>query len=104
MDNLKMIQRRKLIQRAHIKAELDLERTILAKQRTLLAEINVFIGTVGLGILFLKFFEQLFFKIIGVIAATASIYMITRLVHKYNKFKRRIRKIDKRNNFYHKNY
>lgn len=97
MDHLTEEQKSRIIEKQHIKAELDLERTILAKQRTLLAEINVFLGVVGLGLLLLKFFDYLLLKIMGIIMAGISIYMITKLVHKYNLFKRRVRKIDKRN-------
>lgn len=93
--------KRRLLEKSHIKAELDLERTILAKQRTILAEINVFLGVVGLGFLMLKFFEYLFLKIIGIAFAGFAAYMITKLVHKYNRFKKKVRKIDKRNNHFH---
>lgn len=100
MTQLTKIQRRNILEKAHIKAELDLERTILAKQRTLLAEINVFLGIVGLSLLLLKFYSYLIIEIIGVIAATFSIIMITKIVHKYNSFKRKIRKIDRRNHHF----
>jgi len=63
MDHLTEEQKRRIIEKHHIKAELDLERTILAKQRTLLAEINVFLAVVGLGLLLLKFFDYLLLKI-----------------------------------------
>ena len=94
-------QKRKFLEKAHIKAELDLERTILAKQRTILAEINVFLGVVGVGILLLKFFDYLLLKIMGILAAALAIFMITKLAHKYKAFKRKIRKIDKRNHYFH---
>mgnify|MGYP001618601257 CR=1 FL=1 len=101
MDHLTEVQKRRIIEKQHIKAELDLERTILAKQRTLLAEINVFLGVVGLGLLLLKFFEYLVLKIMGISMAAISVYMITKLVHKYNVFKRKIRKIERRNHYFH---
>ena len=92
----------RILERNHIKAGLDLERTILAKQRTILAEINVFLGSVGLGFLMLKFFDYLPLKIMGVLVSSLSIFMITRLFHKYNRFKRKVRKIEKRNGFHKK--
>ena len=101
MEHLTEEQKRRIIEKQHIKAELDFERTILAKQRTLLAEINVFLGVVGLGLLLLKFFDYLLLKIMGIVIAATSIYMITKVVHKYNRFKRKVRKIDKRNHFFH---
>ncbi|MBS3171447.1 hypothetical protein J4449_02430 [Candidatus Woesearchaeota archaeon] len=101
MDHLTEEQKRRIIEKHHIKAELDLERTILAKQRTLLAEINVFLAVVGLGLLLLKFFDYLLLKIMGLAMAASSVYMITKLVHKYNVFKRKVRKIDKRNHYFH---
>ncbi len=104
IDNNNLIEnhvKRRLLEKSHIKAELDLERTILAKQRTLLAEINVFLGVVGLGFLMLKFFEYLFLKILGILFAGFAAYKITKLVHKYNLFKKKIKKIDKRNHYFH---
>ena len=101
MGNLNQHLQRRDLEKSHIKAELDLERTILAKQRTLLSEINVFLGVVGLGLLLLKFFDYILLKIIGVIIAAISIYMITKITHKYKTFKRKIKKIDKRNHYFH---
>ncbi len=101
MDHLTEEQKHRIIEKQHIKAELDLERTILAKQRTLLAEINVFLGVVGLGLLLLKFFDYLLLKIMGIAMAASSIYMITKVVHKYNRFKRKVRKIERRNHYFH---
>ncbi len=101
MNPLTEEQKTRILEKQHIKAELDLERTVLAKQRTLLAEINVFLGVVGLGLLLLKFFDYILLKIMGIIMAGVSIFMITKLVHKYNLFKRRIKKIEKRNNHFH---
>ncbi|MEK6936569.1 MAG: DUF202 domain-containing protein [Nanoarchaeota archaeon] len=100
MDSITHDQKRRLLEKQHIKAELDFERTILAKQRTLLAEINVFLGVVGLGLLLLKFFDYIVLKVMGVAMAAFSVYMITKLAHKYKVFKRKVRKIDKRNHFY----
>ena len=100
MSQLTQSQKKNLIRRAHIKIELDLERTILAKQRTLLAETNVFLGVVGLGLLFFKFFDNKFIKIIGMILSTISIYMITKIVHRYNRFKKKIRSIERRNHHF----
>ena len=100
MSELTQNQKRNLIRRSHIKAELDLERTILAKQRTLLAETNVFLGVVGLGLLFFRFFDNLIIRVVGIIISTFSIYMITKIVHKYNRFKKKIRSIDRRNHHF----
>ena len=101
MINLTEEQKRRIIEKRRIRAELDLERTILAKQRTLLAEINVFLGIVGLGLLLLKFFEYLLLKIMGIIMAAFAVFMITKIVHKYKMFKKKIRKIEKRNRYFH---
>ena len=100
MSRLTQNQKRNLINKSHIRAELDLERTILAKQRTLLAETNVFLGVVGLGLLFFKFFDNIIIRITGMIISTISIYMITKIVHRYNKFKRKIKSIDRRNHHF----
>ena len=100
MSKLTQNQKRNLINKSHIRAELDLERTILAKQRTLLAETNVFLGVVGLGLLFFKFFDNIIIRITGMIISTISIYMITKIVHRYNKFKRKIKSIDRRNHHF----
>ena len=44
------------IERNKILTELALERTILAKQRTTLAEISIFLSIIGLSLLIFKFF------------------------------------------------
>jgi len=95
----KEIQEYKELKRNRLLTELALERTILAKQRTLLTEINVLLGVIGLSILLYKFFELNILRFIGLIASLFSIVIITELAYKYNKFKRKIKKIDKRNHF-----
>ena len=80
--------------------DLALERTILAKQRTTLAEISVFLSIIGLGLLMFKFFEYLWLKIFGLTAALIAVYFITKLFHSYKKFQRKVKKIDKRNHYF----
>ena len=80
--------------------DLALERTILAKQRTTLSEISVFLSLIGVGLLVFKFFEYLFIKILGLTVSLTALFFITKLFHSYKKFKRKIKKIDKRNNYF----
>ena len=65
----KEIQEYKELKRNRLLTELALERTILAKQRTLLTEINVLLGVIGLSILLYKFFELNILRFIGLIAS-----------------------------------
>jgi len=81
--------------------DLALERTILAKQRTTLAEISVFLSTIGVGLLMFKFFDFIAIKLIGITISLVAVYIITKLFHSYKKFQKRIKKIDKRNNYFH---
>ena len=95
------IQKDTQISRNEILTELALERTILAKQRTTLAEISVFLSIIGLGLLLFKFFDFILIKMIGILISLTAVYFITRLFHSFKRFKKKIKKIDKRNNHFH---
>ena len=94
-----IIQDSKVI-KDNLLTDLALERTILAKQRTTLSEISVFLSTIGVGLLLFKFFDFIIIKIIGVVISLFAIYFITKLFHSYKKFQRRVKKIDKRNHYF----
>ena len=87
--------------RERIQTELALERTILAKQRTILAEISVFMGIIGLSLLLARFYTFLVVEIISGLVSLFAVYRIGKLTHTYKKFKRKIKKIDKRNRYFH---
>ena len=76
---------------------LALERTILAKQRTILAEISVLLGTVGLGLLLFRFYDQLFVKIVGSVVSLTALATIIHLYSAYIKFKKRVEGMDRKN-------
>lgn len=80
--------------------DLALERTILAKQRTTLSEISVFLSIIGLGLLMFKFFENIVVETMGIIASLTAVYFITKLFHSYKKFQRKVKKIDRRNHYF----
>ena len=95
-----MQQVQKRILHSKLLTDLAIERTILAKQRTTLAEISVFISLIGVGLLIFKFFDLIFLKILGICLTLIPIFFITKLFHAYKKFKRKVKKIDKRNNYF----
>lgn len=80
--------------------DLALERTILAKQRTTLSEISIFLSTIGLGLLMFKFFDLLVIKLIGAITSLIAIVFIIRLYDSYKRFKHKVKQIDKRNHYF----
>jgi uncharacterized membrane protein YidH (DUF202 family) len=76
---------------------LALERTILAKQRTILSEISVLLGTVGLGLLLFRFYDQFFVKVVGSLVALVALAVIIHLYTVYTKFKKKVDGMDERN-------
>ena len=76
---------------------LALERTILAKQRTILAEISVLLGVTGLGLLLFRFYDMIYIKAVGAVVSIVAVVTITRLSHHYRRFKKKIRRMDRKN-------
>ena len=65
---------------------LALERTILAKQRTALAEISVLLGVTGLGLLVFRFYDNIYIKGIGAIVGVVALTTILKLYKNYSRF------------------
>ena len=79
---------------------LALERTILAKQRTILAEISVLLGVTGLGLLLFRFYDNPYVKGVGAVVGIVALAMIARLHRDYIHFKKRIKRMDRKNNIF----
>jgi len=80
---------------------LSMERTLLSKQRTVLAEINIFAAFIGLTIIIIRLFvESIILKTLGAVALFAFIFPIISAVKKYFILQRKIISLDRINGFH----
>jgi len=96
----KPVHKRININKDGLMTELAIERTILAKQRTLLAEISILFGLIGLSLFLNRFFVNYFIGASGIIVSLGAFVMVLFRLAEYKKFNRKIKKIDRRHHFF----
>jgi len=90
--------------KSDVMTELALERTILAKQRTTLAEISVFLSVVGLSLLLFKFFDNFLIRLPGALGILIATICIIKLLGEYKLSKKSVEEIYAKNKIYFEKY